>query len=296
MVSDLRNVDQAVHTGDDLSESTEGSGRNDLDFDHVADLVIPLEDLPGIVLGFLVAQRNFLLLGVDVLDVDFDHVAHMNDLFGALDAGPGQLGDVDHAVHAAQVDEGAVGGQGLDFAVVDLAHLDVGPEFFLFGFLLVVQNRTDGADSTAAAVVDLNDLEADVLLQKGVQILDLAVRGHGSGNEYLQAVGQHQNAALDDFHDGTFQNRLILVCLADCIIARLSVAALLGKSYDALLIVDFHDDQVDLLALLEGAGGNRGVVAQLGSGDDAGLLGSHVNVELVGSNVGDDAFYSLVCI
>ena len=62
-----------------------------------------------------------LLLAVDVDDLDLDFLPHFEHLVGMLDAIPGKLGEVDEAVGAVDVDEGAEIGQAGDAAGVDLA-------------------------------------------------------------------------------------------------------------------------------------------------------------------------------
>ena len=143
----------------------------------------------------------------------------------------------------------------------------------------------------------LDDLEADILLEQGVQILDLAVRGHGSGDEDLDAVGEHQHAALDHLGDNALENGAVLVRLADSVIAGLGVAAFLGQGDDAFLVVHLEDDEVDLVVLVEHLHDiGAGVVGQFGSRNDAGLLGADVHMDFIRSNIGDDAFYPLACI
>ena len=93
-VSDLRNVDQAVHAGNHLSESAEGHQLNDTNLSGVAHAVLVHEHLPGIHAVVLGAQGDLVLLGVEGDDVHIHGVANLADLGGVLDAAPGQLGDL----------------------------------------------------------------------------------------------------------------------------------------------------------------------------------------------------------
>src|SRR5699024_5738676 len=115
------------HAGNDLGEGAEGHQLDDAHVGHIAHGVLAGEHSPGLLAAVLHAQRDPLLLGVEADDVHVHLVAHGDNLSGVLDAGPGQLGDVDHAVHTADVHEGAVRGQALHGTGVVLAHLDVGP-------------------------------------------------------------------------------------------------------------------------------------------------------------------------
>ena len=77
-------MDQAVHTGNDLSKGAELGERYDLGLNNRTNLVVLLEDLPRIVLSLLVTQRNLLLLGIDVLDINLYFVANADNLRGNL--------------------------------------------------------------------------------------------------------------------------------------------------------------------------------------------------------------------
>ena len=63
------------------------------------------EVLPRVLLGRLQRQGDTLAVHVDVEDLDGDLVADLDDLGRVVDVLPGQLGDVDQAVNATEVDE-----------------------------------------------------------------------------------------------------------------------------------------------------------------------------------------------
>ena len=76
-----------------------------------------------------------------------------------VDAPPRHVGDVQQAVDAAEIDEGAVFGDVLDHAVDDLA---LGEALHQLGALLgerVFQHRAAGDDDVAAPLVHLEDAE-----------------------------------------------------------------------------------------------------------------------------------------
>ena len=101
-------------------------------------------------------------------------------------AAPCNVGDVQQAVHTAEIDERAVVGDVLDDALEHLTFLEVLDEFLtLFGAGLF----EDGAardDDVAAALVHLQDLEGlrDVHQRRHVAHradIDLAARKEGNG-------------------------------------------------------------------------------------------------------------------
>ena len=99
-------MNQAIDTGDDLRKGAEGGQRHDLDGNDIADLIHGLNLLPGIVLGLLVDEGHAVILAVDILYGDLNGIADGNDLSRALDAQPGQVGQADTAIHAAQIHKG----------------------------------------------------------------------------------------------------------------------------------------------------------------------------------------------
>ena len=105
-----------------LDERAEAGELGDLAGDEVADLVELVDVLPRIGRELLHADGDALVGLVDFEHDGLDFVALLEHFGGVVDlAGPGHVGDVDHAVDAFfEFDEGAVAGE-----VADLA-LDVG--------------------------------------------------------------------------------------------------------------------------------------------------------------------------
>jgi hypothetical protein len=77
--------------------------------------------LHGSVGDLLEAEADALGLGVELEDLDLDLVADLEQLGRVVDPAPAHVGDVEQAVDAAEVDEGAVLGEVLDDALDDLA-------------------------------------------------------------------------------------------------------------------------------------------------------------------------------
>ena len=119
----LRDVDQAfdarlqLHEGAVVGDVRHGA------LDARADRILGLDRLPRIGLQLLHAERDALRLRVDADDLHLHRVADVEDLGRVVDAAPGHVGDVQQAVDAAQIDEGAVVGDVLDETVDDLALL-----------------------------------------------------------------------------------------------------------------------------------------------------------------------------
>ena len=82
------------------------------------------DTFPGIGLELLHAEADALGLGVEADDLHLDRLADGQRLGRVVDALPGDVGDVEQAVDAAEIDERAVVGDVLDHAVEDLAFLE----------------------------------------------------------------------------------------------------------------------------------------------------------------------------
>ena len=114
---------------------------------------------PRIVAQLLHAQADAVLLAVELEDLDLDLVAHVDHLGRMANALPGHVGDVQQAVHAAEVDERAVVGEVLDDALDALAFLQGASSCFALGAVLGFEHRTARNHHVVALLVELDDLE-----------------------------------------------------------------------------------------------------------------------------------------
>ena len=132
----LRHVDQSLHAGSDLHEGTVIGHDDHAALDLVADLEVLVERLPRMRGELLQTQGDALLGLVEVEDHDVDLLIERHDLLGVVHTAPREVGDVDQTVHAAQIDEYAVGGDVLDGSLEDLALLQLGHDDLLLSFEL----------------------------------------------------------------------------------------------------------------------------------------------------------------
>ncbi len=121
--------------------------------------VFAADAFPRIGLELLHAEADALGLRVEADDLHLDLLADLQRLGRVVDAPPGDVGDVQQAVDAAEIDEGAVVGDVLDHAVEDLAFLEALDQL---GALLgagLLQHGAARDDDVAARAVHLEDLE-----------------------------------------------------------------------------------------------------------------------------------------
>ena len=119
----LGDVDQAFDARLQLHEGAVVGDVRDGALEAGADRILGLDRRPRIGLQLLHAEADALRLRVDADDLHLHRVADVEDLGRMVDAAPGHVGDVQQAVDAAEVDEGAVVGDVLDETVDHLAFL-----------------------------------------------------------------------------------------------------------------------------------------------------------------------------
>src|SRR6185437_1672522 len=117
----LRDVDETLDAGLQLDEGAVVGDVGDAAGELGAGGILELDALPRIGLELLHAERDALRLGVEADDLNLDRLADMECLGRVVDAPPGDVGDMQEAVDAAEIDEGAVIGDVLDDAGEDLA-------------------------------------------------------------------------------------------------------------------------------------------------------------------------------
>ena len=117
----LGDVDQALDARLELDEGAIFGDVGDPALEHAADRIFGGGALPRIALELLHAEADALGLAVDADDLHLHRVADVDHLARVADALVADVGDVEQAVDAAEIDEGAVIGDVLDDAVDDLA-------------------------------------------------------------------------------------------------------------------------------------------------------------------------------
>src|SRR5213596_3355055 len=168
----LRDVDEPLDAGLQLDEGAVIGEANHLATGLRARRERLLDALPGVRRLLLVAERDAARLAVEVQHDHLDLVADLEDLRGMAHAPPAHVGDVQEAIDAAQVDEGAVVGDVLHGAREHHAlgeHLE---RVLLLLLALLLEDGAAGEDDVAAAPVHLDNLRANRLPDHRGEILD----------------------------------------------------------------------------------------------------------------------------
>ena len=224
-----------------------------------------------------------MVLLIEVDDVNVDLVADVQHVRRLVDAVPADLGNMHHAVDAADVNKRAVRGHGLDHALVMLADLDLVPDLLGTFLALAVGNGTDGADNTLAAAVDLGDLQTDGLTDQLGHGGIARQTGLGGRDKNTHAVHGDNDAALVFFRDLAFNDRTVGSSILNIRPGLDGVQALLGEHHGAFHIVHAHNAGFDLIADVDNVFHlGSAILGELGHGDVAGMLGAQVNGDFRG--------------
>ena len=232
----------------------------------------------------LEAEADALLLPVDVEDDDVDVLADLEDFRGMPDAAPAHVGDVEQAVNAVEVNEGAEVGDVLDRALADVARGHFGQQLLAALGALLLDQFAAGQDDVLPLLVDLDDLEmvgvADVLRQ--------VLRGEhvnlGSGQKRLDADVDDQ-PAFDDGLDLAGDGPAFVADGEDALPVLFELGLLLREDHHALLVFQLLDQDVNLVAHLDHLD-----VLELVAGDDPLALVTDVHQDFLGADFDDGAF------
>ncbi len=121
--------------------------------------ILRLDALPRIFEQLLHAERDAVRVVVDLDDLDANRLADVEHFGRMVDAAPRDVGDVEQAVDAAQINERAVIGDVLDRALDDLALFELADDLVALLGAALFEDRAAGDDDVAAAAVHLQDFE-----------------------------------------------------------------------------------------------------------------------------------------
>src|SRR5580700_3632741 len=196
----FRYVDEAFDARLDFDEGAEIHEARDGAGDPLADFVFLRDCVPWLRQELLEAERNAAAVGIDFEDLDLKLLADGKNVFGRLDAGPGDVADVEEAVDAAEVDEGAVGGEAADFAGEDVTGSEAGGAALLGCEGLLLGDGAAVDDNVFVGDVELDDAAGDFLTDELFHFGGVAGAAARSGHEGADADVDAESA-FDDSGD-----------------------------------------------------------------------------------------------
>jgi hypothetical protein len=237
--------------------------------------------LPRVLLRLLEAERDALAVAVDVEHFDPHRVADRDNLGGMVDVAPGKLGDVDQAVDAVEVDEGAEVDDVRDLALDDLAGRQAAEDLLADLLALLLEHGAAREDDVVARAVELDHLALERLAHELVEILDAADVDQRGGQEAAHAEVEDE-AALDDLDHAALDRFARLGGSLDAAPRLLEARPLLGEDQPSLGVLLGEDQGVDVLAELDLLGRiDRLADRELVGGNDALRLVADVDQDLV---------------
>ncbi len=171
------------------------------DADHAADgarsLWVAFADgFPGIGNQLLQSEGNSFLFLIELEHFDGNLVAGIHHFGRMVDAAVRHIADVQQAIDAAEVNECAVFGKVLDHSGYYAALFEHLQRSALARELFFFHRHFPRHDNIAAAAIELNDLDRDVLTEEAVEVVNGAKIDLGTGHERGDAH-IHRETAFD---------------------------------------------------------------------------------------------------
>lgn len=197
------NVDEAFDSGLDFNEGTVVGNVGDLAEEAGALRVAASDADPWILTELLQTEGDAVLFLIELKNLGGEFLTNGNDFGRMADAAPCEVGDVEEAVDAAEVNECTVVGDVLNDTLDDGTFLEGFKELGAFFAHRSFNNSTAGNDDVVALAVELDDLEFEGVAFVWGRVLDWTGVDEGAWEEGADAVGHDGEAALDLAGDGT---------------------------------------------------------------------------------------------
>jgi len=243
-------VDETLDPALEFDEGAVVRNRDDPAQHARPDRVLLGHVLPGVLLKLLEAERDPLPVPVDVEDLDLERLADLADFRRMADAPPGHVGDVEEAVHPAEVDESAEVRDVLDDSRAHVAHGQLLLEFLSLPCPLLFEKDATAHHDVPATLVELEDLEVVFVAQKVVDVGYAAKRDLGSGQERVDPHEIDRHATLDLPLDAPLHGTVVVEGVLDLLPDAEEIRLLLREDDDAFLILEALEEDIDGIAHL----------------------------------------------
>src|SRR4051812_15162435 len=247
----FRDVDQAFDAWLQFDERAVVGDVGDAAGEARVERILRLDALPRIVQQLLHAERDTVGLVVDLDDLDLDGLADGEHLGRVIDPAPGDIGDVEQAVDAAEINERTVIGDVLDHAVDHLALFEVLHQFLALLGAGFFENRAARHHDVAAAAIHFQDLERLRIVHQRRDVADRAdidLRTRQEGNRAVEIDGE---ATLDLVEDDAVDLLVVVEGLLKLAPAFLAARLVARQHGFAERIFDSVEEHLDLVANLE---------------------------------------------
>ena len=164
------------------------------------------------------------------------------------DAAPGQVGDVQQAIDAAEVDERTVIGDVLDDTLDDGTFLEVLEQLFAILVGGSFEHGTAGHDHVVALAVELDDLELHGLAFVRRGVLDRTHVDQRTRQEGADAVGHDGQTTLDLAGDGAGNQGVVVQGFFQEVPGGDALGAIARQARGAVAVFQHLDGNLDEIA------------------------------------------------
>src|SRR6202171_4557374 len=289
----FRDVDQAFDARLQFDERAVVGDVGDAAGEARVQRILGLDALPRIVQQLLHAERDTVGLMGDCDDLDLDGLADGEHLGRVIDPPPGDIGHMQQAVDAAEINERTVIGDVLDHAVDHLTLFEILHQFLALLGAGLFENRAARHHGVAAAAVHLEDLERLRVVHQGCDVADRAdidLRARQEGNRAVEVDGE---AALDLVEDDAVNLLVVFegpLELAPAFLAARLVARQHGFAERILDAVEEHLDHVPDLEFAFAAGPGEFAQRHTAFGLQADVDDGHILLDRNNDALDDGAF------
>ena len=190
-------VDQTFHSVFDLNKSTVGHQVADLTGHAAAFGILLSNTIPGIGGALLQTQRNTLFVTVDTGNDDLQLLSHMEHFAGMLDALPGDVGDMQQSVDAAQINESTKINDVLHDTGADVINVHFRQKLAALTLQGLFKQLAAGNHDVVTVDVDLDDLQIKLFADVVFHIAHGTNIKLGTGKEGREAFHVDHDTAFD---------------------------------------------------------------------------------------------------
>ena len=206
--------------------------------------------LPRVFLKLLETERDSFAVPVDVEDLDLDRLSDVADFRRMSDPAPRHVGDVEKAVHPAEIDEGAEVRDVLDHPGPDVADREFLLQLIALAGPLFLEEHSPADHDVPAALVQLEDLELVFVADEVVDVRYPTERDLGSGQERVHAHEVDGHATLDLALDAPIDRTIVVEGVLDLLPDAKEIRLLLGQHDDALVVFEALQEDIHRIARL----------------------------------------------
>ena len=180
-----------------------------------------------------------------------------------IDAAPGDVGDVEQTVNAAEIDEGTEVGDVFDRTHAEVTNRHVGHQFAALFAEAVLQKFAAGNDDVVTIEVDFDDFDIIFFVEVIVHVADRADIELGTGQESGESFDIDHDTAFDAMTHETFDDVTFAVFSGDAFPSLDGLGFFEAEGRGVLTVLDFFEVDIDFVTDVDFV-----ILEELGGGDE----------------------------